>query len=222
VLQPPADFHGQIADPGFSEAIGIVPATAAVDAAVDRFEADAAPGNAPMRGVLGPRQRPAPRLVRPHDRLDLVERERQEAAILEQPTARGQGGRGGLGHPFVMGAPRSGITPQENHERRVDQLHVWHRVTCFLAAITARLRNRSLGTLDVPCRRAQTGGSGLQCQRRRGRRDGGRRALRRRDQGRCVDLGLPETLGQHRGGLGYHHSRFTLLYRNFSLTSPEV
>jgi hypothetical protein len=108
-MQPPADFHGQIADPGFSEATGIVPATAAVDAAVDRFEADEAPGNAPMRGVLGPRQHPAPRLVRRHDRLDLVERERQEAAILEQPTARWQGGRGGLGHPFVMAAPSSTV-----------------------------------------------------------------------------------------------------------------
>jgi energy-coupling factor transporter ATP-binding protein EcfA2 len=38
----------------------------------------------------------------------------------------------------------------EDHERRVDQQHVFHGMALFLAAITARLLSRILGALDAP------------------------------------------------------------------------
>jgi hypothetical protein len=86
---------------------------------------------------------------RRHDDLHLVERERQEAEILEQPTARGQGVRGGIGNPLIVGTARVGLTQKEDRERGVDQEYVFDRVALFLAAIIARLLNRILGTPDA-------------------------------------------------------------------------
>jgi hypothetical protein len=151
-MQPTADFHDQIADTGLPEAAGVVDDATALDAAVDMFDAHAAAGNAPIRGFLCPRQGPSPRLLRRHDRLDLVEHERQEAEVLEQPAARGQRVRSRIGNPLIVGASRIGVTQKENRQRRVDQQHVFHRVAFFLAAITARLLSRILGAPDAPFR----------------------------------------------------------------------
>jgi hypothetical protein len=62
---------------------------AARDAAVDVLEAHAATGNASIGGFLATREGSAAGLAGWHDDLDLVERERQEAQVLEPPTARG-------------------------------------------------------------------------------------------------------------------------------------
>jgi len=70
--------------------------------------------------------------------------------ILEQPTARRQGVGGRIGNPLVMGAARLGLAQKENRERGGDQEHVFDRMAFFLGAITARLLNRSLGTLNAP------------------------------------------------------------------------
>jgi hypothetical protein len=80
-MQRTADFHKQIADPSLSEAAGVMDHAAALDAAVDVRDA-------PIRGFLRPRQGPATWLSSRHHHLDLVQRERQEAQILEQPAAR--------------------------------------------------------------------------------------------------------------------------------------
>jgi hypothetical protein len=56
---------------------------AALDTAVNVLDADAAARDAPIGGFLRPRERPAPRLLGGHDDLDVVEREGQEAEILE-------------------------------------------------------------------------------------------------------------------------------------------
>jgi hypothetical protein len=49
-----------------------------------------------------------------------------------------------------MGAPGIGRAQKEDRERGIDQQHVLHRVACFLAAITARLLSRILGTPEAP------------------------------------------------------------------------
>ena len=123
---------------------------AALDARVDVLDAHAPTGDAPIRGLLRACELPSSRLPGWHDDLDLVECEGQEAQILEQPTARRQRIRGGIGHPLVMSAPGIGITQKEDRECVVDQQHIVHRMALFLAAIIARLLSRILGTPDAP------------------------------------------------------------------------
>jgi hypothetical protein len=149
-MQRTADFHDQITDARLPEAAGLMDNAAALDAAVDVLDADAPAGEAPIRRFLRTREVPPPRLPGRHDDLDVVERERQEAQILEQSAACGQGIRCGIGNPLIMGAPRIGGTEKEDRECRIDQQHVLYRVAFFLAAITARLLSRILGTPDAP------------------------------------------------------------------------
>jgi hypothetical protein len=99
---------------------------------------------------LSARQRPAPRLLDRPDALHLVERARQEAQILEQAATRGSRVRRRLGAPLIMGAPRVGVTQQQDGAQGVDQQHSVHGMACVLAAITARLRRRILGTCHAP------------------------------------------------------------------------
>jgi hypothetical protein len=87
-VQRTADFHDQIADSCLPEAAGIVDDAAALDAAVDVLDADAAAGDPPICSFLCPREGTAPWLSGRHDDLYMVQRERQEAEILEQPAAR--------------------------------------------------------------------------------------------------------------------------------------
>ena len=87
-MQRTADFHDQVADAQLPEAADVVDNTAALDAAVDVFDAHAATRNASIGGFLAAREGSASWLVGRHDDLDLVERERQEAEVLEQPTPR--------------------------------------------------------------------------------------------------------------------------------------
>jgi hypothetical protein len=149
-MQSTADFHDPVADACLAEALRVMDDAAALDTAVDVLDANAAAGDPPIRGFLRARACPATRLPSGHDDFDLVERTRQEAKILKQPTARGQGIRRGLRNPLIMSAASIGVTQKEDHERGVDQQHVFHRVAFFLAAITARLFNRVLGALDAP------------------------------------------------------------------------
>jgi hypothetical protein len=149
-MQGTADFHDQITDARLPEAAGLMDNATALDAAVDVLDAYATAGDAPIRRFLRTREVPAPRLPGRHDDLDVIERERQEAEILEQSAARGQRIRGRIGNPLIMGAPRIGGTEKEDRECRIDQQHVLYRVAFFLAAITARLLSRILGAFDAP------------------------------------------------------------------------
>ena len=149
-MQRTTDFHDEITDARLPEAADVVHDAAALDAAVDVLDAHTATRDAPIRGFLRAREGPAPWLPRRHDHLHLVERARQEAEILEQPTARGQGVRGGIGNPLIVGTARVGLTQQEDHERGIDQEHVFDRVVLFLAAIIARLLSWILGALNAP------------------------------------------------------------------------
>ena len=147
-----ADFHDQIPGTCLSQAVRIEDHATARDAAVDGLDADATACDAPIRGFLGAREGPAPRLLGGHDALDLVERERQTAAVLEPPAAGGSGVGRGIRHPLVVDTARRGLTQQEHRERRVDQQHIFHRMAFFLTTITARLFKRVLGARDAPFR----------------------------------------------------------------------
>jgi hypothetical protein len=87
-MQRAADFHNQIADARLSEAAGLVDNTAALDATVDVLEAHAATRDASIGRFLAAREGSAAGLAGWHDDFNLVEREGQEAQILEQLTAR--------------------------------------------------------------------------------------------------------------------------------------
>ena len=134
-MQRTADFHDQIADADLPEAIGVMDDAAALDATVDVLDPDPATGDAPIGPFLGAREGPTPWLLGGHDDLDVVECEGQEAEILEQPAPRGQGVRGGIGHALIVGAASVSVTEQEDRERRVDQPHVFQRVTLLLPTV---------------------------------------------------------------------------------------
>src|SRR6266516_4562434 len=151
-MQSTADFHDQITDACLSQAAGVVNNATAFDAAVDVLNTHAAAGETPIRGFLGARQGSSSRFTGWHEGFHVVKGERQEAEILEQPAACGQGVRGGLGNALIMGAPGIGLTEKDNRQRGVDQQHVFHCMAFFLAAITARLLSRILGAHDAPFR----------------------------------------------------------------------
>jgi hypothetical protein len=82
-MQRTADFHDQIADTRFPQTVGVVDDPTPLDAAVDVFDAHAPAGDASIRRFLGAREGPASRLLGRHDHVDVWERKRQEAEILE-------------------------------------------------------------------------------------------------------------------------------------------
>jgi hypothetical protein len=124
----------------------------ALHTAVHVLNADTPASNAPIGGFLCTGEGTPTRLLGWYDDLDLRERKRQKAQILEQPAACGQGVRGGIGHALIMGAPGIGLTEKDHRQCGVDQQHVFHRMAFFLAAITARLLSRILGAHDAPFR----------------------------------------------------------------------
>jgi len=88
--------------------------------------------------------------LRRHEDLDLGQREREEAQILQQPAPRGQGIRRGLSNPLVMEAAAIGVTQKEDREQGIDQQDIFYGVVLFLAAITRGLLRRVLGADDAP------------------------------------------------------------------------
>jgi len=120
-MQRTADFHDQIADARLPQAVRVVDDAAALHATVDVLDADAAAGNPSIGGFLRPREGSAPWLLGRHDDLDLIERERQEAQILEQAAPRGQGIRRSIRNPLIVGAAGIGLTQEEDGKRRVDE-----------------------------------------------------------------------------------------------------
>jgi hypothetical protein len=149
-MQRTADFHDQIAHAPLPEAAGVVDNTTALDAIVDVLDAHTPAGNAAIRGFLPACEGTASRLLGRHNDVDVRERKRQEAQILEQAAPRGQGVRSGIGNPLIVGTAGVGFTQKQDRERSIDQEHVFYRVALFLAAITARLLSWILGALDAP------------------------------------------------------------------------
>jgi hypothetical protein len=149
-MQRTADFYHQIAPARFPQSARVLDDAAALHAAVDVLDADPAPRDPSIGRFLPAREGPASGLLGRHNDPDLVERARQEAEILEQPAARGQGIGRSVCNPLVVGAPPRGGAQEQDRERGLDEQHIFHRVACFLTAITARLLSRILGALDAP------------------------------------------------------------------------
>ena len=149
-MQGTANFHEQITDAHLPQAAGVVDDAAALDTAVDVLDAHTSAGDTSIRRFLRPCESPTPWLPRRHDDLNLGQCERQEAEILEQPTACRQRVRGRIGNPLIVGAAGIGVTQKEDRECRVAQQHMFHRMVFLLAAIRARLLNWILGALDAP------------------------------------------------------------------------
>ncbi len=58
----------------------------------------------------------AARFLGRHEDLDLRQRERQEAQILQQPAPRGQGIRRRVGNALLMDAAATSVTEKEDRE----------------------------------------------------------------------------------------------------------
>jgi hypothetical protein len=149
-MQRTADFHHQIMHTRFSQTARVLDNAAALDAAVDVLDTNPATRDPPIDRFLRPRELPTPGLLHGHDDLDLVERERQEAEILEQSAACGQGIGRRVCNPLVVGTAPVRVAQEQDREHGIDEQHVFHRVAFFLTAITARLLSRILGTRDAP------------------------------------------------------------------------
>src|SRR5918911_4917758 len=123
-----ADFHDAIADSRLPQAAGVMDDATALHTAVHVLNAYTPASKAPIGGLLCACEGTPTRLLRWYDDLDLRERQRQTAQILEPPAASGQGVRGGLGHARILGAPGVGLTEQDHRQRGVDQQQVFHRM----------------------------------------------------------------------------------------------
>jgi len=109
-----------------------------------------------MQGQIGPLlhscQLLAARFLGWHEDLDLGQRERQKAQVLQEPASRRQGIRRGIHNRLIMGAAAIGVAQEEDDKQSVDQQDIFHCVIFFLAAITRRLFSRVLGADDTPFR----------------------------------------------------------------------
>ncbi len=151
-MQGTAEFHHQIADTLLPQADPIFDDAATLDTTVDMLD----PQPAVVQGLVGqfllPRQLLAPGFLRRHEDLDLRQRERQEAQVLQQPTPGGQGIRRRVGNRLIMDAAAVGVAQKEDREEGIDEQDIFDRVVLFLAAITLRLFSRVLGADDASFR----------------------------------------------------------------------
>ena len=89
VMQGTADVHHAIADTFLPQTDAVFDDATALDAAVDMFDAQPALGERLIRHVLLQRQLLAAWFLRRHEDLDLGQREREEAQILQEPAPGG-------------------------------------------------------------------------------------------------------------------------------------
>ena len=149
-MQGTAEFHDQIAHARLEQAQGVFDDPTALDTTVHMLNAHPAPGQRLIGPFLLGRQLVAARFPGRHEDLDLGQRKRQKAQVLQELAPRGQGIRRGVGQALIMDVAGGGLTQKQNREGRVDQQEIFHGMTPFLAAITARLFSRSLGAVDPP------------------------------------------------------------------------
>ncbi len=87
-MQGTAKFHDQIADALLPQADPVFHDATALDATVDMLDPQPTLVQGLVRQLLLQRQLRAPRFLRRHEDLDLREREREEAQILQEPAPR--------------------------------------------------------------------------------------------------------------------------------------
>ena len=83
VMQGTAEFHHQITNALLPQADPVFHQTTALDTAIDMLDPEPTLVQGLVRQLLLPRQLRAPRFLRRHEDLDLREREREEAQILQ-------------------------------------------------------------------------------------------------------------------------------------------
>ena len=124
----------------------------ALHTAVDMLDPEPTLGQRLVRPVLFPRELRAAEFLGWHEDRHLRERERQDAQVLEQSAARGQGRGRCVGQGLIMDTTAVGVTEEENQKQRIDPQDLVYRVVFFLAALTRGLLSSVLGADDPPCR----------------------------------------------------------------------
>ena len=152
VGQGTAPCHHPITDAFLPQADAVLHDTAAVDTAVAMLN----PSPTSVQGQIGPLllscQLLAAWFLGGHEDLDLGQRERQKAQVLQEPASRRQRIRRGIHNGLIMGAAAIGVAQEEDEKQGVDEQDIFHRVVFFLAAITIGLFSRVLGADDAPFR----------------------------------------------------------------------
>ena len=109
-----AEFHHEIADAVLPQPDPVFDDAAALDAPVDRLD----PQPTVMQGLVGQLlcqgEFLAAGCLGRHEDLDLGERKREEAQILQQPTPGGQGRGRRVGNRLLMDAAAVGVAQKED------------------------------------------------------------------------------------------------------------
>src|SRR5712691_11101994 len=121
VMQGTTDFHYQIADTLLPQTDAVFDDATALDTAVHMLDPQPAVSERLIRRLLFPRQFLAARFLGRHEDLDLGQRERQEAQILQQPAPRGQGIRRRVGNRLIMDPASIGVTQKKDRERSINK-----------------------------------------------------------------------------------------------------
>jgi hypothetical protein len=146
-MQRTTDFHHHVANPVFPQPNGLFEHTAALDAAIDMFDAHAPSSQLPIPSLLRSRPLVAARLLRRLEDVHAVQRERLKTHVLQQLTPGRQRIGGGVGDALVMDTAWMRLT-QEEDEGLIDQEEVFQHVALVLAAIIRFLFSRVVGARD--------------------------------------------------------------------------
>jgi hypothetical protein len=119
VVQGTAELHDQIADALFPQADPVFDDATALDTAVHVLDPQPTIVESLVGALLLHGQLLAPGFLGGHKDLHLREREGQEAQILQQPTACGQGIWCRIRNGLIMGAAAIGVTEEEDDEQRI-------------------------------------------------------------------------------------------------------
>jgi hypothetical protein len=151
-MQGTAKFHHEIADAVLPQPDPVFDDAAALDAPVDMLD----PQPTVMQGLVGQLLCQgaflAAGFLGRHEDLDLGQRERQEAQVLQQPTPGGQGIRRRVSNRLIMDAAAVGVAQKEDDEQRMHEQDIFDRVVLCLPALTVGLFTRVLGADDASFR----------------------------------------------------------------------
>ena len=121
VVEGTTQFHHEITHALLPQADPIFHNATPLDAAVDMLD----PQPPLVERLVGPLllqgQLRTAWLLRRHENLDLRERERQEAQILQQPAPGRERGGGGLRDAQIMGTAAVGIAQKEDGKEGIDE-----------------------------------------------------------------------------------------------------
>jgi len=120
IVQGTAELHHEIADALFPQADPVFHNATTLDAAVDMLDPEPPLVERLVGQVLLQGQLLTAGFLRRHEDLDLGERERQEAQILQQPTPGWEWIGGGLSDAQIMHTAAIGVAQKEDREAGID------------------------------------------------------------------------------------------------------